>query len=121
MSDAIKSDPKTGAAPFIKGDWDKAVYLDSPHMDNMMTAFHGLAAEFWAMRRRVMVLEHFLEKAKTVDMAAVEAYEPNDAQRTAWNAERDDFIQRIFSVFTRETARQKAEVPTAPAAPRAKL
>ena len=50
MADAPKDRP-TYAAPFIKGDWDKAVYLDNPHTDNLMTAFVGLGAEHWSLRR----------------------------------------------------------------------
>jgi hypothetical protein len=117
----IKSDPKTYTAPFIKGDWDKAVYVESPHVDNLMTAFLGLGAEFWAMRRRMMVLEAMLAKGKSVDLAALEAYEPTDEQKLLWDAERDDFIKRIFSVFTRETAHQATEVPTGTVAPRSKM
>ena len=99
------ADPKpTYAAPFIKGDWDKAVYLDSPHTDNLMTAFLSLGAEFWAMRRRMMVLEKFLGEKRVVNLAAIEAYNPTPEEKATWEAERDDYIKRVFSVLTRETA-----------------
>ncbi len=117
----IKSDPKTGVAPFIKGDWNKAVYLDSPHTDNLMTAFLGLSGEHWALRRRMMVLETMLAKNKSVDLAALEAFEPSAEQKVAWDAERDDFIKRIFTVFTRETTKQTADVPTGATPPTGKL
>ena len=116
----IKSDHTTYAAPFIKGDWDKAVYLDNPHVDNLMTAFVGLGAEFWTMRRRMMVLEAFLAKSKVVDLTALEAYEPSAEQKVAWDAERDDFIKRTFSVLTRETSQQASNVPTGLVPPRVK-
>ena len=116
----IKSDPKTGAAPFIKGDWDKAVYLDNPHTDNLMTAFLGLSGEHWSLRRRMMVLETMLARTQAVDLAALEAYEPTPEQKAAWDAARDDFIKRIFTVFTRETVRQTTEVPTTVVPPRGK-
>ena len=34
-----KSNRQTYTADFIKGDFEKAVYLDSVHSDNLMTAF----------------------------------------------------------------------------------
>ena len=117
----IKSDPKTGTASFIKGDWDRAVYLDSPHTDNLMVAFLGLSGEHWALRRRMMVLETLLAKNKSVDLATLEAYEPTAEQKVAWDAERDDFIKRLFAVFTRETTKQTTEVPTGVVPPRNKL
>ena len=99
------ADPRpTYAAPFIKGDWDKAVYLDSVHADNLMTAFLSLGAEFWAMRRRMMVLEKFLGEKRVVSLAALEAYEPTAQEKVAWDADRDDYISRVYSVLTRETA-----------------
>ena len=59
MADDKKNRP-TYAADFVKGDFEKAVYLDSVHSDNLMTAFLGLGAEHWALRRRLMVLERFM-------------------------------------------------------------
>ena len=73
LSMATDSDPKTYAAAYIKGDWDKAVYLDSVHSDNLMTAFLNLGAEFWTLRRRMLVLEKFMAEKRVIDPAAVEA------------------------------------------------
>lgn len=112
-----KADRPTFAAPFIKGDWDKAVYLDNPHVDNLMTAFLNLGAEHWALRRRVMVLERFMAEKKVIDPAKVEAYDPTPAEKAAWEAERDDYIKRTFAVLTRETAPVAAGVPTAKVPP----
>jgi hypothetical protein len=109
---ASKGNRPTYTTNFIKGDWDKALYLDNPHVDNLMTAFLGLGAEFWSMRRRMMVLETLLAKGKSVDLAALEAYEPTPEQKVTWEAERDDFIKRTFSVLTRETTAVGSTVPT---------
>ncbi len=120
MADTTSERP-TYASNFIKGDWDKAVYLQNPHVDNLMTAFLGLGAEFWAMRRRMMVLEAMLAKGKAIDLAALEAYQPSAEQKVAWEAERDDFIKRTFSVLTRETTAQASAVPTDMTPPRNKM
>ena len=68
-----KTDRPTYAADYIKGDFEQAVYLDDVHSDNLMTAFLGLGAEHWALRRRVMVLEKFMAENKVIDPALVEA------------------------------------------------
>ncbi len=107
----IKTDRPTYTADYIKGDFEKAVYLDNVHTDNLMTAFLGLGAEHWALRRRVMVLEKFMAENKVIDPALVEAYDPTPEEKIAWEAERDDFIERTFSVLTRETIDIASAVP----------
>jgi hypothetical protein len=106
----VKKDRPTYATEFIKGDWDKAVYLDNPHVDNLMTAFLGLGAEHWALRRRVMVIEKFLEQKKISSPEVIDAYVPTGDEKVAWEKDRDEFIERIFSVLTR----QKTKVAGAP-------
>jgi hypothetical protein len=107
-----KTDRPTYAADYIKGDFEQAVYLDDVHSDNLMTAFLGLGAEHWALRRRVMVLEKFMAENKVIDPALVEAYDPTPEEKIAWEAERDDFIERTFSVLTRVTTDIAGPVPT---------
>lgn len=111
MADQESNRP-TYAADFIKGDFEKAVYLDDVHEDNLMTAFLSLGAEHWTLRRRVMVLEKFMAESNVIDPAAVEAYEPTPEEKAAWEAERDDYIRRVFSVLTRVTAPLEGGVPT---------
>ncbi len=113
MAETPKTRP-TYTADYVKGDWDKAVY----HVDNLMTAFMSLGADFWALRRRVMVLEKFLAQSRTIDPAAVEAYEPTPEERKVWEAERDDYIDRVFAVLTRPTGEIPSAVPTAKVPPR---
>ena len=91
----------TYATDYIKGDWDKAQYLPDPHVDNLTAVVMGLGTEFWAMRRRMMVIETLLEQNKVINRAAIEAYRPSDAQAVVWNAERDDLIDRVFAVLGR--------------------
>lgn len=99
---------QTHAADFIKGDWDKAVYLDSVHADNLMTVVLALGAEFWTMRRRMMVLEKVMGNDKIA--AAIESYVPSKEEGLAWDKARDEFIERSFAALTRPTAK----LPTAP-------
>jgi len=99
------------AVPFIKGDWDKAVYLDNPHTDNLMSTVLALGAEVWTMRRRMMVLEKLLEE-KGVSPEAVESYVPSKELGLAWDEKRDEFITRSFSALTRTTAKLPTTPPT---------
>lgn len=108
----VKKDRPTYATEFIKGDWDKAVYLDNPHVDNLMTAFLGLGAEHWALRRRVMVIEKFLEQEKIASPAVIDSYTPTVAEKIAWEKDRDEFIERIFSVLTRQTTKVAGAPPS---------
>jgi hypothetical protein len=117
MPDTPKSQP-TYATDYVKGDFDKAVYLDNPHLDNLTTAFLGLGTEFWVMRKRHMVLESYLSEHRLLDPAKFEAYEPSMAQKAVFEKERDDFISRIFSVLTRETQATPTSLPAATVAPR---
>jgi hypothetical protein len=98
-----KQDRQTYTTEYIKGDFDRSVFLDSPYSDNLMTVVLGLGAEYWAMRRRMMVLEKLLADKRVVDEKAIEAYNPSAAEKVVWDAERDDFIERIYSVLTRPT------------------
>lgn len=107
----IKKEHQTYATDYVKGDWDKAVYLDNPHTDNLMSAVLNLGAEFWAMRRRQMVVEKLLDQNGAVDRAKIEAYIPTDEERVAWSAERDDFIERTFTVLTRVGERVGGAMP----------
>ena len=110
MADQNANRP-TYAADFIKGDFEKAVYLDDVHTDNLMTAFLGLGAEHWALRRRVMVLEKFMADKKVIDPDALEEYDPTPEEKAAWEAERDDYIRRVFTVLTRVSAPIEGPVP----------
>lgn len=102
---------ETYAADFIKGDWDKAVYLDNPHTDNLMTVVLALGAEYWTMRRRLMVVEKILEE-KGVAAATVESYVPSPELGLAWDKQRDQFIERVYSALTRPTAKLPTTPPT---------
>jgi Trk K+ transport system NAD-binding subunit len=108
MADA-KKDAKTRetfTVENLKGDWDKAVYLDSLHADNMMSALLAFGTEFWALKRRVMVMEKIMDDKKYVSREMIEAYKPSDAELAAWDTERDDFTERVFSHLTRTVSKK---------------
>lgn len=99
------ADPKSEragyAAEFIKGDWATARYVKDQDVDNLLSVVVNLGAELWATRRRQMVVESLLAKNKLVSAHSIESYQPSEAERAAWAAERDDTIERIYSVLQR--------------------
>ena len=52
-----------------------------------------------------------MAKNKVIDPAMVEYYDPMPKEKVALEAERDDFIERTFSVLTRETIDITSTVP----------
>lgn len=100
------------ATEFVKGDFDRSVYLGNPHVDNLMAVVTALGAENWTMRRRLMVLERLLAEKKVIDLDAYEAYEPSPAEKAAWDAEREDFMDRVFAVLMRPTGPVRGEMPS---------
>jgi hypothetical protein len=110
MADA-KIDRSTYVTDFIKGDWDRATFINDPHVDSLVAVIVSLSSELWTMRRRQMVVESLLAKSNLVSAAAIESYEPNEAEKAVWTAERDDTIERIFKALTRVGARATGKPP----------
>jgi hypothetical protein len=111
MSSSINGRP-TYAAEYFEGDWNKSVFLDNPHTDNLMTALLGLGGEFWAMRRRMMVVEKLLADRGGIDASEIEAYQPDEDEQSLWDKERDDFIRRVFSSLVREISDVSGPIDT---------
>ena len=89
-----KADRAGYAAEFIKGDWATARFVNDQTVDNLLSVVVSLGAELWATRRRQMVVEAILAKNSLVSPQMIESYQPTDAERAQWAAERDDTIDR---------------------------
>jgi len=110
---APKSDQRqTHASDYIEGDWRRSVFLGNAHVDNLMTALLGLGGEYWAMRRRLMVVEKLLASRCGIDADDIERYMPDAEEQAAWDHRRDDFIERVFAVLVRETGGQSESIDT---------
>jgi len=106
------SERPTHAAEYIKGDWDKSVFLGNPHVDNLMTALLGLGGEYWALQRRLMVVEKLLATRCGIEPSEIESYQPDEDDQRLWERKRDDFIERVFSVLVRPTADVSGPIDT---------
>ena len=103
MSDKVEKG-RTKAAPFIPADTDAAIFMDNPHIDNLMTVVIALGAEIWADRQRMKVVERLLESEGKATPAMIEAYVPSAEEKKAWEAERVEMVDRVYSVLTRDTS-----------------
>lgn len=109
-SDKFKNNTQA-ATDFVKSDFDRAVLAGDAHTDNMMTALLNLGAETWVVRRRQIISETLAAKKVMPTSAAIDAYNPSDAEEKAMKEERDHFIDRIFSALTRPGATRIAGAP----------
>lgn len=77
--EAIPSDVKTG------------MFLGNPALDNVVSCVIAMNAEMWAMRRRMKVMESVMAQ-KGVTTELIEKYVPTEAEKVAWEQDRDRFI-----------------------------
>jgi hypothetical protein len=103
----------THASDYIEGDWRKSVFLGNTHIDNLMSALLGLGGEYWAMRRRLMVVEKLLASRCGIVAEEIERYMPGVEEQASWDRQRDDFIERVFAVLIRDTADVSGAIDTA--------
>lgn len=94
MPDEKKPDP-TRRADYIPPR-AKDVFLSSAVVDNMMSSMIALGSEFWALQKRMNVMETLLEKNGSVSRTMVEGYRPTEAETAAWEEQRDRFIKRVY-------------------------
>lgn len=103
MSEKVEKG-RSRAAPFIAADTDAAIFLGNPHIDNLMSVVIALGAEIWADRQRIKVIERLMETEGMATTEMVEAYVPTDAEKEAWEAERVEMVERVYSVLSRDTS-----------------
>lgn len=103
MSEKVEKG-RSKAALFIPADTDSAIFLGNPHIDNLMSVVIALGAEIWAGRQRMKVIERLLETEGKATAAMIEAYVPTSAEKEAWEAERMEMVERVYSVLSRDTS-----------------
>ncbi|MDE0801468.1 MAG: hypothetical protein OSB02_12135 [Rhodospirillaceae bacterium] len=72
------------------------VFLKDAALDNVMSTVIALGSEFWALQKRMNVVEVLLEKNGSVSKDMIEAYRPTEGQGAAWEEQRDRFINRVY-------------------------
>ncbi|MEP2736583.1 MAG: hypothetical protein ABJP34_09810 [Erythrobacter sp.] len=77
---------------------ERAVFFDHPAMDALVTSFVAMGSEIWSAQRRIKVLESVL-KNQGISLDLINEYQPTDEEATAWRAERDQFIRRVYGAL----------------------
>ncbi len=94
MADREKSTP-THRTDFIPAQKDD-VFLSNASLDNVTSAVIALGSEFWALQKRMNVVETLLEAKGSVSKDMIESYRPSEEQSAAWEDQRDRFIKRVY-------------------------
>ena len=98
----LNSDRPTYASDFFKGDTEQAAFTGDSTTDKLIHAVIALGSEVWTLRQRGHVVERLLEE-KGITSEMVEAYTPTKEDTAAWSADRQAFVDRIYSVFARSS------------------
>jgi hypothetical protein len=94
---------ETFAADYFQSDTAKQVWLDNPHIDNLVSVSLALGAEIWALKQRQIISERLAENKVFPTAAAIEAYKPTKSEEETWEAERQSLAKRVYSWFARES------------------
>ena len=70
------------------------------------------------MRQRMMALEKLIEQKGLLTRTAIEQFKFTGDDKIASDKERDEFVERIYSVLTRERAPVGGAVPSQRVKPR---
>lgn len=84
-------------------------FLDARSIDPLMSAVIALGSEFWAMQRRLLVVEALLESKATLDHEAIERFVPSAEQAKRWEGLRDRYIHRVYGFFDRSSQAAAAD------------
>lgn len=85
-------------------------YLGSKRLDDIARMVTELASEVWILRDRNMVLEHLLAEKGAVDPEVLEQLHPGGELRERIQAERTDFVRRVFGAVLDQDARVEAAI-----------
>lgn len=84
-------------------------FLDQRSIDPLMSVVIALGSEFWAMQRRLLVIETLLDGQGSVTRDAIERFTPSAEQAAAWEALRDRYIRRVYGVLDEDADARAAD------------
>ena len=99
-------DPKrpTYTAEAIPSDVKNGLFLGNPALDNLMSCMIAMGAEVWATKRRLRVMEAVMAK-NGITPQMIEQYVPSEAEKAAWEADRDRFVDLTLGPLANEAYR----------------
>jgi hypothetical protein len=78
-------------------------FLDARAIDPLMSAVIALGSEFWAMQRRLLIVEAVLESKNSLNREDIERFAPSAEQAKHWESLRDRYIHRVYGFFDKES------------------
>jgi hypothetical protein len=99
-------DPKrpTYTAEAIPSDVKNGLFLGNPAVDNLMSCMIAMGAEVWATKRRLHVMEAVMAR-HGIKPEEIEKYVPSEAEKAAWEADRDRFVDLTLGPLANEAYR----------------
>ena len=99
-------DPKrpTYTAEAIPSDVKNGLFLGNPALDNLMSCMIAMGAEVWATKRRLHVMEAVMAR-NGITPQMIEQYVPSEAEKAAWEADRDRFVDLTLGPLANEAYR----------------
>jgi hypothetical protein len=80
-------------------------FFDNPAIDNLIAVTLELGAEVWVLRERLRVMEQMLTQHGKVTTEMIEQHQPSDDELARSKAARDEFVNRVYAAFARETVK----------------
>jgi hypothetical protein len=99
---------ETFTIDYFDTDTDKQVWLDNPHVDNLVSVVIAIGSEMWATKQRQIIAEKLAEKNIPATYQAIETYQPSDEEEKEWHAEREALAHRLYSYLARPSNASRA-------------
>jgi len=101
MEEAVAEEKKDPWPVKDPGDGRNPVYFDNPMIDALVSVTMELGAAQWVQTERLRIMEKLLTDKGVVTTEMIEKYVPSEAERQAAKKNRDAYINRIYSAFSR--------------------
>jgi hypothetical protein len=96
-------DPKrpTYATEAIPSDVKNGLFLGNAALDNVVSCVIAMGAELWSTKRRLHVMEAVMAK-NGITPEMIEKYVPTEAEKAAWESDRDRFVDLTLGPLAHE-------------------
>ncbi len=91
----------TYAAEAIPSDVKNGLFLGNAALDNVVSCVIAMGAEMWSTKRRLHVMEAVMAK-NGITSEMIEKYVPTEAERVAWEKDRDRFVDLTLGPLSNE-------------------
>ena len=81
----------TYATDAIPSDVRNGLFLGNAALDNVVSCVIAMGAELWSTKRRLLVMQAVMAK-KGITSEMIEKYVPTEAEKAAWESDRDRFV-----------------------------